>query len=769
LVAVSVQDLRPNPQDTSAFYLTNIYQLLADPNVTRESILATPAQPPPFSPPHSAVLVNSLWFLSLVISLTCALLTTLLQQWARRYVTITQPPLTSLQKRAPIRAFFANGVEHFHLPWTVEALPALVHLSLFLFFSGLVIYLFNINHTVFTVVVWWVGVAGTIYACVTLMPIFWHDSPYYAPLSSSVWFFYASVQYAISQGVFYLWVHGITFISYMYPEYYRKRCSVGMSKTFQDIGSNLSPDIITHILTWTIHALDEDRYLEQFFEAIPGFYRSKMLHGRVENVFSQLDMTLEAVFSSFLTRTLPPNMVAETARNRRVIMCAKAPDTAHLRYVTLSIISSVFDDYGEDTVLRSAEFRRSLRSSGDQDPGLCVQGIISGIIACVPERERDDRWIALAKDQLGVSEEVLRDYLVHGDSIILANLICITRPLFRLCLEDLSNTTFFLPSILGCTSISGFDIHNTLPELQHDFCTLWNEITREAHNSRGHDSIRIPADILRPIRLLYIALHEGTDAAPTAFDASTDVFDQVALGDPFSYPLCNIPEHHSDSATGKISHLPTITSPLVPLPDTCLNTAIPSAVPHVTQATQYIESSHPTHVDVENHKDNYPAASLGPTTAFDAQGPVDSLVISSTVKSEFVPPPILAASTSTFQPLSGPLPTIPPQRDVDPGVLVPGIVLSSFPTSDRSDTPPADLVSSLALPAYRIDQGTPGPGSLSPGSATAISPMMLQQLNDPERQFQPEVTVPDVTEDVSRCLVDAAPPSHDLDHPYDGK
>ncbi|KAH9952546.1 hypothetical protein BGW80DRAFT_618337 [Lactifluus volemus] len=36
LVAVSVQDLKPNSQDTSAFYLGKIFQLLADPNVSRE-------------------------------------------------------------------------------------------------------------------------------------------------------------------------------------------------------------------------------------------------------------------------------------------------------------------------------------------------------------------------------------------------------------------------------------------------------------------------------------------------------------------------------------------------------------------------------------------------------------------------------------------------------------------------------------------------------------------------------------------------------------
>ncbi|KAH9965663.1 hypothetical protein BGW80DRAFT_1178648, partial [Lactifluus volemus] len=88
-LTVSVQDLKPNSQDTTAFYLANIYQLLADQNISisRTSILATPVQPPVFSPPNSSVLVNSLWFLSLVISLTSALLATMLQQWARRYLT----------------------------------------------------------------------------------------------------------------------------------------------------------------------------------------------------------------------------------------------------------------------------------------------------------------------------------------------------------------------------------------------------------------------------------------------------------------------------------------------------------------------------------------------------------------------------------------------------------------------------------------------------------------------------------------------------------
>jgi hypothetical protein len=79
LISVSIQDIRQDPQDTSNFYLANIYQVLANPN--RSSIPSSlPTSPPPFSPPTYAVWVNGLWFMSLVISITCAILATLLQQ-----------------------------------------------------------------------------------------------------------------------------------------------------------------------------------------------------------------------------------------------------------------------------------------------------------------------------------------------------------------------------------------------------------------------------------------------------------------------------------------------------------------------------------------------------------------------------------------------------------------------------------------------------------------------------------------------------------------
>ncbi|KAI9449541.1 hypothetical protein BJY52DRAFT_1155792, partial [Lactarius psammicola] len=181
LLAISVQDLKPDPQDKPAFYLDNVYRLLADSNAP---ILHNMSDPFTFSPPKSAVWVNSLWFLSLVITLSCALLAILLQQWTRRYIKLTQPrSASSPHEQARIRAFFDKGVEDLRLQRVVDALPILLHASLFFFLAGLLVYTIVSNNTVFYVVMPWVGLCTFVYACFTILPIFRHESPYYTPLS----------------------------------------------------------------------------------------------------------------------------------------------------------------------------------------------------------------------------------------------------------------------------------------------------------------------------------------------------------------------------------------------------------------------------------------------------------------------------------------------------------------------------------------------------------------------------------------------------------
>ena len=73
-----------------------------------------------------------------------------------------------------MRAFFANGVDKMHIPWAVEGLPMLLHLSLFLFFGGLAIYLFNVDQEVFTCVVSWIGLFLAVYGLISLLPMIRH-------------------------------------------------------------------------------------------------------------------------------------------------------------------------------------------------------------------------------------------------------------------------------------------------------------------------------------------------------------------------------------------------------------------------------------------------------------------------------------------------------------------------------------------------------------------------------------------------------------------
>ncbi|KAI0253392.1 hypothetical protein BJV78DRAFT_207892 [Lactifluus subvellereus] len=545
LAAVSVQGLQPSSQDASAFYLANIYQLLADANGSHVSIPPTLSNPFPFSPPSHAVWVNSLWFLSLAMSLTCALLATLLQQWARRFIRTTQSR-HSPHTQARIRAFFAEGVERLHLPLAVEALPTLLHISLFVFFVGLLIFLFNINHTVFSVVAWWIGLCIAGYACITLMPMFRHDSPYYAPPSSSAWFIVTSTLFVLFRIFQWLtvfrWLNGaITARFERLKDQYHQWFSQGMEKTTEKSALNLPSDIDCRALMWTFDRLEEDHELERFFRGIPGLFSSRVIKDLGDAFIKPNEKKLLRALIGFMDRTSSSNLVKKAAKQDRAIVCVKAMDAA-----SFPINREIFDhllsqEWG--ALLDSVEFGLFMRKKVYPDDPLAShysQMAVSMVIARA--REYDVRWFELASGQLNVSRSVLRNYLAHGDSVLLANLVHTMRHIFETYQGQDAWHRRADSRSETLESASHLNVQDTLPELQHGFCALWNEITAMAQNRRASRMQQVGVNILRNVRNVYITLHQGPDAAPTAFSASTDVSDPI-LGQPSSYPLCNIATH----------------------------------------------------------------------------------------------------------------------------------------------------------------------------------------------------------------------------------
>jgi len=543
LLTSSTQDLRPNPQDTSAFYLANIYQILADPNTTvpPTSVPSAVAIPPPFSPPRYAVWVNSLWFLSFVIGLTCGLLATLSRQWARRYVAITQPPRCSPENRARMRAFFSNGVDKMHLPWAIEALSVLLHLSLLLFFSGLVIFLFNIDRTIFTSVIWWIGLFTIIYGWITLMPVFRHDSPYYAPLSSTAWTLYTSIQHTLFASLVFITWRTSSYQSYFLfrdlRNRYRHWISVGIRQAVEDTSMTSSPETDVRILNWTIGSLVDDDSLEKYFGTIPGFAKSntvKIPGGELP--FAHFKKFWVAL-CGFLGRTLSLDPLNESVKARRLIKCLNAMDVIPCPSHVQGFLYRLIDERLGQIPLSIETGHTLTRCCTNNDGNISQSAQYCVIRILMTVEERDDRWIALAKKQFGLPEHRLQYNLAYGNnSALLSILIHVIRQVIR---ADPSK-----PWLLS--SLSNFDIHDTLPGLQNEFCALWNEIVLEAKRKESDDDDDHLVKVLREIRHVYIALHQGTDDAPTTFSAHTHYLDPILVR-PSSYPLCNNTFHQPDS------------------------------------------------------------------------------------------------------------------------------------------------------------------------------------------------------------------------------
>ncbi|KAI9457940.1 hypothetical protein BJY52DRAFT_1149938, partial [Lactarius psammicola] len=178
----SYKQLSPNPGDTTNTLLTQLSgQLVNISNgIPLASIAAQSSQP--FKPTASAIRVNVLWFLSLVLSLTCALSATLMQQWARRYQELAQHH-GAPHRRARMRAYVFNGISKFGMARAVATMPSILHISVFLFFAGLVDFLFPIDTTVSRFTLGWVVAFALSYTMLTVLPNLYLDCPYATPLS----------------------------------------------------------------------------------------------------------------------------------------------------------------------------------------------------------------------------------------------------------------------------------------------------------------------------------------------------------------------------------------------------------------------------------------------------------------------------------------------------------------------------------------------------------------------------------------------------------
>jgi hypothetical protein len=107
--------------------------------------------------------------------------------------------------------------------------------------------------------------------------------------------------------------------------------------------------------------------------------------------------------NTFLERTLSSNLVSETIKIRRLVICVKAIDAANLSKAAYETVRIILKH--RFALLQSIELGHSLTSWGDNDDRkstLFAQGIVACIIANV--QQRNERWFSLTMHHLGISE-----------------------------------------------------------------------------------------------------------------------------------------------------------------------------------------------------------------------------------------------------------------------------------------------------------------------------------------------------------------------------
>ncbi|KAN0130554.1 hypothetical protein V8E53_011640 [Lactarius tabidus] len=286
LIAISYPTLQQDPNAITQSLLAQISQQLSNANSNASIPVASPSTQSPFSPSTLAVFINSVWFLSLVLSLTCALMATLLQQWARRYLQIIQRNHAP-HVRAHIREYFFQGAHKFSIIGLVELLPSLLVISVFLFFAGLIAFAFLANHTVAYITLAFVGFCLLAYIVLTITPLISPDCPYYTSLTSILVFSAQKIVLSFSSFVY----HGAKYfhkhLGGLVSESRVKLCHSThenkvkswsedvISKLANSATKSLSMDIYKTALVWTLHQLDQDHELEDFVEGIPGLYESE--------------------------------------------------------------------------------------------------------------------------------------------------------------------------------------------------------------------------------------------------------------------------------------------------------------------------------------------------------------------------------------------------------------------------------------------------------------------------------------------------------------
>ena len=223
----------------------------------------------------------------------------------------------------------------------VEAMPLLLHISVFLFLAGLIDFLFPINDTVAFYILGYISVFISAYAVLTVLPNLILNCPYRTPLSGFAW--RISQVSALAILILIRQIEGTLREILSSPARWREtleslintrrtRLANGMRRSVMLWATGAPWKVDARALHWTLTLLDEDNEIEDFVARMPGFFESPTAPDATSAILSLMDTPSglsDPILGSRihdLLKTCKPgiSLLPDDARRNRLRVCLKS-------------------------------------------------------------------------------------------------------------------------------------------------------------------------------------------------------------------------------------------------------------------------------------------------------------------------------------------------------------------------------------------------------------------------------------------------------------
>ena len=495
-------------QDVSAFYLKNLYLLQASSNNTEALLKLTP--PVTGREPYVSL---GCWFASLGMSFMCAVGSTMVQEWIRRYQLLTQLWSSPHRRAARIRASISRDGFLEFVPLFLKSLNLLLHLSIYLFLAGL-----------------------------TALPIYFDDI-------STYWI---AIYFILALAGYIFFAFGIPFrprplILFRYSSLMIYDRNVPHSSILSNLlvtARRIDEDASTQSLTldadtmsWLLDSLTDEEDFEQFLTGIPGFYKSTQVENPAKVLEEANTNASPKAILAFMDRPLSSDLPEDARRQRLNVSLEAMKSDPYLLQRTF--YHAVRLCATESSIFKSVDFvLLADKHADDADVNIrsLTRSIIAIAISHLEDYRTDERWTSIVQRRLNWAKDPFprepRDNIKLRNLVLLARELNTPRPG-----SDSLSPEVFRDSLREVCKLS---IRNASHKLQNEFCNLWNDLVIEARRPvQDSDPVLLSyiLPILSSIHSLHVSLHQ--DAESQSSTSPTHIADAV-LQNPTLYSPCTI-------------------------------------------------------------------------------------------------------------------------------------------------------------------------------------------------------------------------------------